>query len=168
MSSTAPRLAIERTADSTVQVAPPNREIQELWFRLSRTPWTSLVLVPADEGGSAAAAAAASLADVGRRLRDAPVTFFILANSIDYASAGKITAAVASAGRNGGTKDIAPTGKVIVAIQPVVVEPLGLAVTEAADVVVLCVQLGRTRIAAARRTIELIGRERIAGALLVP
>jgi hypothetical protein len=167
MSSTAPQLAIERSADAPLQVGVPNREIQEMWFRLARTPWTSLVLVPADQGGSAAAAAA-SLADVGRRLRDAPVTFFILANSIDYASAGKITAAVASAGRNGSTQTAAPTGKVIVAIQPVVVEPLGLAVTEAADVVVLCVQLGRTRIAAARRTIELIGRQRIAGALLVP
>ena len=106
------------------------------------------------------------LAEVGRRLRDVQVTFFVMADPIDYASAGKIIAAVAS-GKNGSAMTVAPTGKVIVAIQPVVVEPLGLAVTEGADAVVLCIEVGRTRLAAARRTIELVGRERIAGALLL-
>jgi hypothetical protein len=60
-----------------------------------------------------------------------------------------------------------PAGQVVVAIQPVVVEPLGVAIAQAADAVVLCVELGRTRLKAARRTIELIGRERIAGCFLV-
>jgi hypothetical protein len=55
---------------------------------------------------------------------------------------------------------------VIFALQPVVGEPLGAAMAAQADTVVLCVELGRTRAAAARRTIELIGRERVAGCII--
>jgi hypothetical protein len=59
------------------------------------------------------------------------------------------------------------SGAVVVAIQPVVVEPLGVAIAQAASAVVLCVALGRTRLASARRTVELIGAERIAGAYVL-
>jgi len=166
MNAAAPRVAIERSVGTALRVQTPSREIQELWFGLARIHWTSLVLVPADEGESAAALAT-SLAEVGRRLRDAPVSFLILADAIDYASAGKIIAAVASVGKGESALTVEPAGKVIAAIQPVVVEPLGLAITDAADAVVLCIQVGRTRIAAARRTIDLIGRDRVAGALLI-
>jgi hypothetical protein len=142
------------------------RDVQELWFALARRNWRSLVLVPADEGGSAAAIAA-SLADVGRRLRDTQVTFLIMTDPLDFASAAKIIGAFDLTKQAGTALAVAPTGKVIVAIQPVVVEPLGLAATEAADAIVLCIEVGRTRLAAARRTIELVGRARIAGALLI-
>jgi hypothetical protein len=82
---------------------------------------------------------------------------------LDYASAVQVVASAAST-RGAGLRP--PAGKVIVAIQPVVAEPLGLAVTQAADVIVLCIEVGRTRLASARRTIELVGRERIAGCFL--
>ncbi len=141
------------------------RDYQQLWFTLARQHWRSLVLVPADEGGSAAAIAA-SLADVGRKLRATPVTFLIMADPLDFESAAKVIGALDLTRQGGEPLAVATAGKVIVAIQPVVTEPLGLAVTEAADAVVLCIDVGRTRLAAARRTIELIGRERIAGTVL--
>lgn len=142
------------------------RDYQQLWFTLARRQWRSLVLVPADEGGSAAAIAAA-LADVGRRLRETPVTFLIMADPLDFECAAKVIAALDLTRQEGEPLAVATTGKVIVAIQPVVQEPLGLAVTEAADAVVLCIELGRTRLAAARRTVELVGRDRIAGSVLL-
>lgn len=160
------KLAVATRPGAIRRARSDGRDVQELWFTLARRPWRSLALVPADEGGSAAAVAA-SLAEVGRRLRDAPVTFFILADPLDFANAAKIIAALDLTRQNGSTLAVAPTGKVIIAIQPVVAEPLGLAVTEAADAVVLCIEVGRTRLSAARRTIKLIGRERIAGALLL-
>ena len=167
-----------------------DRAFQELWFALAKKDWRSVVLVPADSGGSAAFAAS-SLAQVGKQLHELPVTLFVMANPADYWPAMQIVNAAASSGHG----DVPPagpqaldyasamqvvasaaanhreitrpaTGKVIVAIQPVVVEPLGLAVTQAADVVLLHVERGRTRLASARRTIELIGRERIAGCFL--
>lgn len=140
-------------------------EFQSLWFTLARMSWRSLVVVPAGEGGSAAAVATA-LADVGRRLRTSPVTFLVMAGPIDYASAGKIVASVARPpdDSSGGS---ASHGRVIVAIPPVVTEPLGIAVTDAADAVVLCIERGRTRSPTALRTIAMIGRDRIVGCVLV-
>ena len=136
---------------------------QGLWFTLSRSNWNSLVLVPADEGDSAAGIATA-LADVGRRLRNTPVTFLVMAGSIDYASAGRFVSAVA--GKAGQAADGEPAARVIVAVPPVIVEPLALAVTYAADAVALYIRKGRTHRKAAARTIELVGRERIVGCVL--
>ncbi len=170
----------------------PGREYQELWFKLARRNWRSVVLVPADAGESAANAAT-SLAEVGKQLHEFPVTLFIMANPLDYWPAVQIVTTAASTEGGSGVPPPAstsfdyasavqvvasaastelasrrpPAGKVIVAVQPVVAEPLGLAVTQAADVVIVCVELGRTRLASARRTIELVGRERIAGCLLI-
>lgn len=174
----------------------PGREYQELWFALARLQWASVVLVPADRGGSAADVATA-LAEVGTRLRDTPVTA-IVASRMDYASVraladlqprlhagGSWLAPVETAGaadghgRPGapagrskagtarGTHSAPPIGRAIIAIQSVVEEPLGVAVAQAADAVVLCVELGRTRASAARRTVDLIGPERVVGAVIV-
>ena len=190
MTSRVNQVAMELSPAAGRRRQPPSREFQELWFALARRDWRSVVLVPADAGESAAAAAT-SLAEVGRQLHELPVTLFIMANpldywpalqmvttastdfgiiapptvenELDYASAVQIVANAASAEQS----VMRPlTGKVIVAVQPVVAEPLGLAVTQAADVAILCVKRGRTHLASARRTIELIGRERIAGCLL--
>jgi hypothetical protein len=180
--------------------AEPSRAIQELWFSLARTRWSSLVLVPADESVSVSGFAR-SLAEVGGMLLDAPVTS-IVADAMDYESArmladlqlrvqygrlgdGSVNAgAGAAAGFPEDAADPMPqaippdrqlvvpatrpaAGQVVVAIQPVVVEPLGIAVAHAADAVVLCVKLGRTSLEHARRTIELIGESRFIGAVVV-
>lgn len=140
--------------------AAPDREYQELWFALARKNWKSVVLVPADEGLSAAGIATA-LAEVGRWLRTELVTLFIMSDPLDYASATQITAPTPASAR------AELPERTIVAVQPVVVEPLGLAVTQAADAVVLCIEMGRTRMSSTRRTIDLIGRDRIAGCFLI-
>ncbi len=175
----------------------PGREYQELWFSIARLQWASVVLVPADPGGSAAEVATA-LAQVGTQLRDTPVTA-IVANRMDYAAAralaelqprlldgrawpGAIEVAArpaAVAAVNGGPQPepqirpvrdatpLPPLGRAIIAIQPVVDEPLGVAVAQAADAVVVCVAMGKSRVPAVRRTIDLIGAERVIGAVLL-
>ncbi len=137
-------------------------EFQGLWFRLARSNWTSLVLVPADEGLSAAGVATA-LADVGRRLRNTPVTFLVMAGSIDYASAGKFVSAVTG---QQGAADGPPSSRVIVAVPSVIEQPLALAVTDAADAVAVVMRTGGTAKESAERTIELVGRDRILGCVL--
>jgi hypothetical protein len=180
------------------ETAAPGREFQELWFSLARKRWSSVVLVPADGGGSTARFAT-SLADVGGRLRDTPVTA-IVADAIDYESVRMLTdlqlrvtdtrrtdaieveaqivsvssevrypepgAPVAPSPVREATA-LPPVGQIIVAIPPVVVEPLGVAIAHAADAVILCVEMGRTRLKSARRTIDLIGADRITGAFLI-
>lgn len=181
-------LAIERTS------GPPTRaevrEIQELWFVLARKEWTSIVLAPAHPEGSAEEIAR-SLADVGKHLSDYPVTA-ITVKLLGPGSARALAALAQHVQRDrerrgfgprvvdveetpaepdgSDTVDgnlVAPAGQLIVAIPPVVVEPLGLAVAQAADKVVLTVDVGKTRMADAKRSIDLIGRERIAGCFLV-
>lgn len=57
--------------------------------------------------------------------------------------------------------------RLIIAIPPVVDEPLGVAVAHHADGVVLAIRLGKTTFEEARRTIDLVGREKILGCFIV-
>lgn len=175
------------------------RDYQELWFELAKRDWTSVVLVPADPGASAANVGK-SLAEIGTRLSEVPVTA-ISVSSVGYESAFALAdlqqhiererraaaerrPTINVTPRRSGDADDAeevdlvarepedglarvPTARLVISIPAVVSEPLGLAATQLADAIVLTIEMGRTRIADARRTIELIGRERIAGCFVV-
>jgi hypothetical protein len=141
-------------------------EVEGLWFTLARLPWRTLVFVPSDESASGIEIAAA-LADVGRRLRTGPVTFLLLSGPMDYAAAGKIVQAMGGRRGHAGQPDHQGEGRLLIAIPSVITEPLGLAVTEVADGIVLCVQRGESKLRQAERTIELVGRDRVFGALML-
>jgi hypothetical protein len=165
MSGPISQLTADPVAGDASRLDAPGPKYQLLWLALARRQWSSVVLVPGGAGESAAAIATA-LADVGRRLRNAPLTAMV-ADQLDYPAAAQFTSRVASAGHGGSARTVAPNGRVIVAIPPVVTEPLGVSVALAADAVIVCVEEGRTRIESVRRTISLIGRERIAGCFLI-
>jgi hypothetical protein len=57
--------------------------------------------------------------------------------------------------------------KFIIAVPDLVGEPLGLSATQAADGVIVVVELGRTKMADVRQIIELVGRQRVLGSILV-
>lgn len=171
------------------------KECQELWLLLSRREWSSMVLVPADPGTSADHVAR-SLADVGNRLSEVPITA-VTAGSLEYGSAMALADLPRFVDRKRlgaagawPTVDLPPAGveevqdgvpdaspgealvvssvaRVIISIPPVVSEPLGLVTTQKADLILLCVELGRTSLADARRAAALLGRERLAGCILL-
>jgi hypothetical protein len=60
-----------------------------------------------------------------------------------------------------------PPARLIISIPPVLTEPLGLTATQQSDVVVLAVRMNRSRMDEVRRTLELVGRERVIGCFLV-
>ena len=62
---------------------------------------------------------------------------------------------------------LVPPARLIISVPPVVAEPLGLAAAEEADAVVLAVRMNHSRLPEVRRTIHLVGRERLAGCFLV-
>lgn len=134
----------------------PGNEHHELWFSIAPRQWRSLVLVPCHASGSTVELAHA-LAEVGRRLHGPPV-IAIDAAPLDYDGAAMVSAVLTR--RDDDTRRI-------VSIPPVTVEPLGVAIAQAADGVVLGVELGKSLLPIARRTIELIGRERIVGAFVL-
>jgi hypothetical protein len=160
------RTPLAKRASSELEKIPaPGRDSQELWFSLSREPWRTVVLVPADPGGSAVHIANA-LGEVARWLREPPATVITMSDPLDYVEATQLGPRIAQEDQGPAGRD--PTsGKVIVAVQPVVVEPLGLAVTRAVDAVVLCIEKGRSRLSSVRRTIELVGRDKIRGCVFV-
>ena len=160
------RTAIQRVGDRTTWGRGPRREIQELWFALANRRWSMLVVIPVGSSAMAASVAIA-LADVGRRLREMPVTFLVMAESIDYPTAGRIVRTLGAAGRKDEDPEAGLVSKLVIAIPSVLAEPLGLVVAKAADAVVLCIEKGHTTMPDAQRTITLIGRERIAGCLYV-
>jgi|SRR6266850_4906151 len=77
------------------------------------------------------------------------------------------SASLAAPASSSGARGASRSGQVIVAIEPVIARPLGIAVARAADVALLCIEMGRTRIASARRTMELVGRERFVGCVML-
>ncbi|HTN54516.1 MAG TPA: hypothetical protein VML50_19055 [Anaeromyxobacter sp.] len=156
------KLAVHLGAQAVHVAEPPGREVQQLWFALARRRWTSLALIPADEGGSTAELAS-SLAEVGRQLREGAVTALQLSR-LDYITASGIADAVAANGRGEG---LAQNLQVVIAVPSVIEEPLGVAVVHAADLAVLCVDLRRSHLGSARRTVEIVGRERFAGSILL-
>lgn len=158
-----PHLALTPPTPAT-EPSAPGVEFQELWFALARRHWRTVVLVPC-EASFSTNVLATELANVGRVLLDVPVTA-VIARPDQYADLAK---AIAAAARPEATRaePSAPAPRMIVAIEPVVEKPLGLALVHAADATILCLEIGRTRVAAVKQSIALIGRDRIAGSIAV-
>jgi len=154
----------------------PSREVAELWFSLLRTKWTSLVLVPAHAGGSALPLAR-QLAGVGAMHRGRAPRLIsaegmglseIAQITIDMTQGSRWTMSGSSIGASGGANgDVGESGLVIVALEPIVTNPLGTAIALSADAVLLCVETGITTLESARHTIEQIGAERFVGSVLL-
>jgi hypothetical protein len=120
-------------------------QFRDLCLATLRQEWSALIIVPADSAGSALPLAR-TLAEIGG-------IDLISAVGVTPDSAARVTQEMLAYHR----------GRVVVALEAVVSNPAGLPIALAADVALLCVTLGRTEIAAARRTIEMIGRERFIG-----
>lgn len=125
--------------------------VSRLEYDQART-LTDLQLLVGKERERLAAEGPDPVVDVGRR-RSEPIT--VAPPPVDGEEPGRAIA-------------LMPRTRLVISIPAVVSEPLGVAVAQYADGVVLTVQMGSTRLEEARRTIELIGRERILGCFLLP
>lgn len=142
-----PSEEVEGTARTPIKGVPQD-EFRDLWFAAVRQEWSSLVVVPAHAGASAI--------PVARHLAEIGGVDLICAEGVTPGSSTRVTQGMlASAAR----------GRVIVALDPLVSNPAGLPVALAADAALLCVILGQTEIASARRTVEMIGLDRFIGCI---
>lgn len=186
-----PDTEVPNTPARPSQIVAPD-DLLELWFALARREWASLAIVPAHPDGSTDELAKA-LAEVGKHLSEFPIsalTFRMfgprsvraVSSLTKYMRGEEVTfddrALVEPSERDGATalggaavvrspRGEAPSGKMIIATPSVIAEPLGIGVARAADGVVLVVERDRTRIADVKRSIEVIGRERILGSCFV-
>ncbi len=147
-------------------------ELQELWFSLMRLSWRSLAFVPAHPvaGGGQAAELARRFAVVGRVFRGASLTF-LDATSLELESAARISQQL-----QGGSSAWSAVGpqaaqqadtRTVVALDAVVTNALSIPVALATDGVVLVIEKDVTTRASAERTVQLIGRELIVGAVML-
>ena len=162
MSFSRPRTAAA-AKDAPPAPAPlPAFELQELWFATLRSEWASLAVIPAHAGGSAFEIARA-LAEAGSRHRGTPVRL-VKADANDLAQTAQFVDSLSRKSGGGSTKR---GGEIIIAVDPVVENPLGIAIAFAADAVLVTIELGVTDLASARKTIEMIGRERLLGCVVI-
>lgn len=142
----------------------------ELWIALAARGWRSVALVPATPRGSTAELAAA-LAEAGERLGGGPVEVAPAPPTGDGSEEALAELARRCAGdaapAGGRDRGGGPERRLVVSLPSLLDEPRALALSRAADAVVVIVELGRTRLDDARRTVELIDPERLAGCLLV-
>jgi hypothetical protein len=138
------------------------RNFQELWFATLRRPWASLAVVPAHAGVSCLDVAK-SLADVARMLRRQSV-MLLSGEGLDLAATAKLVYKIREQQPQ---KAMDEPPLIVVALESVISNPTGIAIGLAADAALLCVQMGTTDIASARHTVEMLGRDRFVGAVLV-
>jgi len=140
-------------------------DVRDVWLATLRSHWKSLALVPASPGGSVVELGRA-LSELGTLMRGRPVP---LMSAVDL-SLGTLAQFTEALSRQAG-KAIGATSdedqRVIVAISSVVSEPLGVAVALACDAILLVIELGKSDIESARKTVEVIGAERFIGSLTI-
>ncbi|SRR6266849_4518348 len=145
-------------------VLPP-LELQQLWFLTLRWEWSSLVLVPADSKGSVLRIAKA-LAQVGNRHGGRAA---VRTDGTGHSSGGELVEDITGQFT---VQTPTPGGerwkqRTIIALDPVVTDPAGVPVAAAADAALLFVELGKTNIAEAQRTVQLIGHDHFRGCILI-
>lgn len=129
----------------------PEGDWQHLWFLLQGTPWSALAIVPADSGIDVSAIADAFV-QTGQKSGVAQLTLLngigVRANEVQ-----DIVDAIETAKQRG--------GQVVVACDHAEDNPGALPIARAASGVLLVVRLGQSRLAAARKTVDAVGRERV-------
>jgi len=165
MSAAVPfKLADPASATEPTPGLRPSLAMQQLWFTLQRMEWASLVLVPGGPGLSSMDFAR-PLYEVGHlamgdrlRLLDARESKIggIAPLILDMSGAGP---------RASGTTW---NERVLVAIESVLAQPAAIPVAVAADAALLCVEMGRTSIEAARETVQIVGPQRFVGCITLP
>jgi hypothetical protein len=134
----------------------PSSTLLHLWAMLNaRHRWSSLVVVPSHEGGSGLQTAQAIL-EVGSRQGTTPI-HFLDAEGLELGSAQHVVNEMLAYVEQG--------DRVVVLIDSVVSNPVGLEVALAAERALLCVTLGDSDFSSARRTLDLIGKERFVGSV---
>lgn len=148
-------------AVSTLEPGQQGYAVDALWYRLLRQRWSCLALVSPDSSKEKTLDVAKSLAQMGAR-HGRKVTA-IDALEVDLVSVARITNQVAPIGGTASDSE----ERFVIAVESPLMNPLAIGVLAACDAVVLMLQLGITSIPQTLRTIEIIGRDQLVGAVLV-
>jgi hypothetical protein len=143
-------LALEAPAE------PIPNELLHLWTTLTqRERWSSLAVVPAQPGTSGLAVGRA-IVSVGNQYRERPARL-INAEGLRPGAASRMVRDIRAYVERG--------EMILICIDSIITNPVGLEVALAAERALLCVPLGSTEFSAARLTLERIGKARCLGSV---
>ena len=131
--------------------------LQQLWISLQQKPWRSLAVIAADKG-IATLDVANALASIAWSYTGNPTCVFDM-RDVSLRLLEHQMREMASQLRGG--------ERVFVALRSCDENPTALPLARAADAAVLCVELQRTDVKAAQKTLETVGRERFIGTIMV-
>ncbi|HVP60704.1 MAG TPA: hypothetical protein VMT11_09100 [Myxococcaceae bacterium] len=159
------KLAEQLPENASYWGGPPPLGVQQLWFTLQRSEWSTLVVVPAGPESSGM--------DFGRPLYE--VGRLALGERLRLLDAREVKVSGAAGmvidmlGANP-SRPASPewSERVLVVIESIVSQPTGIPLALAADAAVLGVELGRSSLESARRTLDTLGRARFLGCLTLP
>jgi hypothetical protein len=135
---------------------PIPTELLHLWTLLTqREKWSSLAVVPAQPGASGLMAARA-IVEVGSQYREKPIRL-IDAEGLPPGAGSRLVREMKAHVEQG--------GMVVVCLDSVLSNPVGIEVALNTERALLCVPLGSTQFSTARQTLELIGKARFVGSV---
>jgi hypothetical protein len=164
--SGAPSELLDVTQPFAILPNPDAAVWQSLWFAVRSKPWASLAVLPAGPRESALAVANA-LYDVGALVSGGPMRL-LDARAVNLTSSASFIVNMTSLVSGPGERRTGGEQRVIVLLSSVIEQLAGIPVILAADAVLLTITLGKTTIDSARRTLELLGADRVIGCVLVP
>ena len=132
-------------------------DIQRLWFATQSRAWSTLILVPAHRDGSAVRVAQ-GLANAGSQTRTTPVRF-ISAMNLELQRAPALIEEMLK-------RSPVFSSTVVAGASPLSC-PATIPLAQAADGVILCVELGHGDVDSAKQTVECIGADRFWGTVVV-
>lgn len=150
---------------------PQTEEIQaqELWLSVTRRDWQTLAVVSTHSNGAALIIATA-LAEAGSVLRGKPVELFVAedgdtGHTGEWHWNGRLTRPVSLP--SGGLPAASEKFERVVALEPLASNPRGVTIAQSAEAVLMVAETGITDLRSARRAVEMIGRDRFLGCVLV-
>jgi hypothetical protein len=144
------------SAAEHLRVAAPGYDVHELWYKLLSRPWHCLAVV-SPERTPGTLRMARSLAELGTQHRRSPVEM-IDASELDLERATAIAHGVES---DQGER------RFVVALDSPIVNPVAIGLLTVADAILMLLEKGVSKIPQARRIVEIAGRERFIGAVVV-
>jgi hypothetical protein len=136
---------------------PPDTDWQRLWFSTRQKPWKSLALIPGDLGVDVGRVAE-GLVTTGRLHGEKSVTL-LDAKGVRLENVQQLIDTLAEM-----------TGRgewVIVPVDPIAKNPSAVPVVRAASGALLVVRLGESLLTSARSIIEIVGRDRLIGSIVL-
>jgi hypothetical protein len=155
----------DSSAEHPAWAGIPSLSLQQLWFSLQRREWSTLVAVPADRD-MAVMDFGRPLYEVGRLAMGEKLRL-VDARDVKLTRTAQLILEMTGGGPTRGPG--AQIGeRVLVLIESVLSHPSGVPVVLAADAALLCVEMGKTSIAAARETVRIVGAQRFLGCITLP